>query len=96
MFSVLLYLYLNLSTCLAVKVKHNYKYEYECLSMLYLEFNKALELEPNDYLSWYSLGKSWLELEDNKKAIECFDKSLEINEDFVLARLAKMENKQKM
>ena len=40
--------------------------------------NKAIEMDPDYYLPYSYQGVSWMGLEENEKALKCFQKALEL------------------
>ena len=48
-------------------------------------YNKALELEPNNYRTWNERGIALIKLGRYEEAIASYDKALEIKPDYYLA-----------
>jgi len=45
-------------------------------------YDKAIEIDPNDEEAWYSKGWPLGELERHEEAIECYDKAIELNPNY--------------
>src|SRR5262249_51366040 len=61
------------------------------IELAFIDYKKALTLEPNNPQTWYLLGICWLSskrIEDKKigeEAVKCFLKAIELNNKFVPA-----------
>ena len=56
--------------------QHYYKKEFDEVLKWY---DKAIEIEPNNYDLWLNKGNSLSELGKHKEAIECLDKAIKRN-----------------
>ncbi|MFX1452962.1 MAG: tetratricopeptide repeat protein, partial [Promethearchaeota archaeon] len=41
-------------------------------------YDKAIKNDPNNHILWYNMGNSFNQLEEPQKAINCYEKAVEI------------------
>lgn len=49
-------------------------------------FQRALDLQPENYQAWHNLGNAYLRIQDVDKAASCFERALKINPEFEASR----------
>ncbi|ABO34985.1 TPR repeat-containing protein [Methanococcus maripaludis C5] len=55
-----------------------------------------MELDSEDEEIWNNKGNTFFKLENYEKALECYDRALEINTNFELAKLGKKDTEDQL
>jgi len=80
------YFYISVGILILITILAVYDFNRKIKNYQTIEnYNKSLEIDPEDFKAWTNKGNAFMELKEHEKAIESYDKALEINPQFTTA-----------